>query len=129
MIRTEHQGHKKGRDFWGPPEWASLHAKAAVFRPEKAQAFLAYIYALPDLIPCEECGNHLRENLKKLPPERYLGSNHDLFFWSYTLHDFVNQQHNKYKPHEPPKYSPPYDKVKQYYFSALGSDCKVCNSV
>jgi hypothetical protein len=120
---------KRGRDFWGPSEWTSLHTKAAVYKPEKAQAFKNYINALPDLLPCEECGRHLAANLKKYPVDNYLGNNHDLFFWTYILHDAVNQQHNTYKPDEPKKYSPEFEKVKRFYFKALGEDCKVCDTV
>lgn len=118
---------KRGRDFWGPSEWTALHAKAAAYKPEKAAAFKAYVHALAELLPCEECGKHFAENLKKYPVENYLRNNHDLFYWSYIIHDSVNQQHNIYKPKEPKKYSPPFDKVKQFYFKALGADCKVCS--
>lgn len=120
---------KKGRDFWGPSEWQSLHSKCAVYKPEHASAFLAYINALPSILPCEECGKHLKKNLKDYPPDVYLGNNHDLFFWSYLLHDTVNQQINAANPGKPKKVSPPFDKIKAYYFRALGEDCKVCDTI
>lgn len=121
--------NKTGRSFWGPSEWKSLHSKCAVYKPQYAESFKAYINSLPDLLPCEECGNHFRANLKKYPVDTYLGNNHDLFFWSYLIHDVVNLQINASKPSQPKKISPPFDKVKQYYFRALGEDCKVCNTI
>jgi hypothetical protein len=120
---------KKGRDFWGPSEWKSIHSKCAVYKPESAAAFKKYINSLPDILPCEDCGKHFKKNLEKYPLDTYLGNNHDLFFWSYLIHDVVNQQITEANPSKPPKISPPFDKVKAYYFRGLGEDCKVCNKV
>jgi hypothetical protein len=115
----------KGKDFWGPPVWRTIHIFAASFRPQHSQAFLNFAYSLEELLPCEECRAHLKENLKVLPPEKYLSNNHTLFFWSYALHDMVNQQHNLHSKGKK-KRSPPYDEVKNDYFKALVGDCKVC---
>ncbi len=120
---------KKGRNFWGPPEWISLHTKAAAYKREKAKAFVSYVYCLAELLACDECGGHFLENLKKYPVENYLENNHTLFFWSYLIHDAVNQQINNAKPNEKKKISPPFDSVKAYYFRALGEDCKVCKLI
>jgi hypothetical protein len=124
--RHLHPKRPKGRDFWGAAEWRGIHSKAATYTPNRRDAFLSYIYSLPDLLPCEKCGNHLKENLKALPPEKYMTDNHTLFFWSYALHDMVNQQHNRYYPNEPKKVSPPLEHIKAEYFSALSDECVVC---
>lgn len=68
-------------------------------------------------------------NLKKYPIDKYLCNNHDLFFWTYVLHDAVNQEHNHLKPDEPPKFSPPFDDVKDFYFKALSEECKACQTI
>lgn len=120
---------KKGRAFWGPFEWTSIHTKCAAYKPEKAAAFKTYIYSLAELIPCEDCGKHFLANLKKYPVENYLDNNHNLFFWSYLIHDAVNLQINAANPGNPKKISPKFDKIKSYYFKALGEDCKVCNTL
>ena len=119
---------KKGRAFWGPPFWVSIHSTAAAYKPEKAAAFKRFIQSLPELLPCEECCKNLAANLVKHPVDNYLRNNHDLFMWSYILHDAVNQEHNHRKPREPAKYSPPYDQVKMFYFKALSEECKECQT-
>lgn len=120
---------KKGRDFWGDPEWKAFHTKCAVYKAEKAAIMKTYVYALAELLACEDCGKHFLKNLEKFPIDNFLGNNHDLFFWSYLIHDAVNSQINEQNPRKPKKISPPYDKVKAYYFKALGEDCKVCNTL
>lgn len=119
---------KKGRAFWGPPFWNSIHSVAAAYKPERAEAFKRFVHSLPELLPCEECCKNLTENLKKYPVDGYLRNNHDLFLWSYILHDAVNQEHNHKKPREAPKFSPPFESVKLFYFKALSEDCKACQT-
>lgn len=119
---------KKGRSFWGPQFWSSIHSIAAVYRPEKEEAFMNFITSLTDLLPCDQCRENLKGNLVKYPPTNYLRNNHDLFFWTYLLHDAVNQEHNKHKPQEPKKYSPPFEDVKKFYYKALAEDCKACEN-
>jgi hypothetical protein len=120
---------QKGRGFWGPPQWTALHSIAAAYKPCKKQAFKNYIEALCFLLPCDKCCEHLTNNLTKYPLDPYLGNNHDLFFWTYLLHDAVNQAHNIHKKvGDPPKYSPPFDDVKAYYYRALGEDCTDCQT-
>ncbi|HMP29318.1 MAG TPA: ERV1/ALR-related protein [Saprospiraceae bacterium] len=118
----------KGRDFWGPCQWKSLHSIAASYKPCNAHAFLNYVNSLSYLLPCEQCCQHLGQNLKKFPVEPYLGNNHDLFFWTYLLHDAVNQSHNKDRPNEPKKYSPSFDEIKNYYFKAITGSCQDCEA-
>lgn len=61
--------------------------------------------------------------------DKYLSNNHDLFYWTYILHDAVNQEHNKHAPKGTSmKYSPPYDDVKARYFKALADYCAECKA-
>jgi len=120
---------KKGKDFWGSPAWTTLHSFAAAYRPEKRQSFLNFVKAFPDLLPCDECGEHFRLNLQRIPVENYMKTNSELFFWTYLLHDLVNQQISKHKPASQRKRSPPFDEVKDYYFRALSNDCQVCSTL
>ena len=118
----------KGRDFWGPPTWTTLHSFAAAYKPENAEALDQLIAVLPLLLPCDECGEHLESNLARYPVKRYMRNNHDLFFWTYLLHDAVNQQITR-TPGRSPKYSPPFDTVKAIYFRALSSECQTCSTL
>lgn len=118
---------KKGKPFWGPPIWSTIHIMAASYKPSAAFSFKAFLEALPDLLPCPSCGEHLRKNLEEHPPDKYMRNNHDLFFWTYVLHDTVNSQCNSVmSPNDKKKVSPAFDDAKRYYFSGLGEECKIC---
>jgi hypothetical protein len=57
---------------------------------EKADAMIQFFDSMPDILPCRQCGKHLRENLTLLPFSR-----DDPFRWSVDLHNMVNSQLNK----------------------------------
>jgi hypothetical protein len=122
-------GSKKGKAFWGEPYWITIHCACAAYLPERKREYLTFFSVLPFLLPCEECAAHLVENLKKISPEQYMSSNHDLFFWSYIIHDQVNRDHNIHKPDEPAKSSPPFEDVKNIYFRALSDECNACRRI
>jgi hypothetical protein len=111
---------KTGKNFWGPPEWASMHSKAAAFdgSAEQKKYFKQYIISLTYILPCGECRQHLKANLEAIKIDDYFTNNHSLFLWTYLLHNTVNTQLGKK--------SPPFDVVKRYYFRNMGSDCATC---
>ena len=115
----------RGRDFFGPSMWKTLHCVAVTYKQSKAQSFVNLLHAYVDLLPCAFCGKNLRDKLRTHPPDPYLGSNHDAFFYTYMLHDLANQHISSQHP-ENPKKSPPYLVVKEEYFRALGENCKEC---
>lgn len=116
---------KKGKDFWGSSLWRTIHTFGATFKPENAEKFKMWLELTADLMPCDYCGRNLHKKLRNYPPEPYLTNNDDAFFYSYVLHDLVNQHITEKHP-ENPKVSPPYDDVKTFYFRALGEKCKDC---
>lgn len=78
--------------FWGPPTWFTLHmvsamAESGSFTPPRARVFRAFVFSLPDLLPCDLCRKHLTENLKALPPP----SEGSPLRWSIDLHNRVNR--------------------------------------
>ena len=108
-----------GPEFWGPSLWNTIHSMAADYKPENADRFVGFIHSLRDgLLPCPKCRDHLAENLTKYPIEHYLGSNHDLFYWTYILHDEVNKTKGVR--------SPSYKSVKRRYFNGVVEDCIDC---
>lgn len=119
---------KKGRDFWGGPCWRMIHSFAATYQPHKERAFRTFMKCLTELLPCEVCSAHLKQNLLTFPMDTYLTNNEQLFFWTYTLHDLVNKFHNQHSPNEIPKISPPYDQEKSKYFKALSQACDSCKT-
>ena len=120
---------KKGKDFWGDPYWTTLHSSAAAYKPSREGAFRNLVHSYTELLPCDDCMQKFKINIAKLPMDSYMRNNHDLFFWTYAIHDMVNLDHNHDNPHAPPKKSPPFPEVKQFYFSALAEECKTCKKI
>lgn len=112
--------NKKGKDFFGPVLWQTIHILAATYTPTKENyiAFKNFTVSLMYLIPCDLCKNHFKEFLKAHPIEKYMENNNSLFFWSYLCHDNVNRLQNKK--------SPEYAYVRAFYFNSLKDDCKHC---
>jgi len=113
--------------FWGSSYWRMIHSSAVVYKPtpENAKAFKAMMWSLTKLLPCDVCKINLTKKLTIFPPDQYLGSNEDLFLWTYIIHDLVNKHVSKYHP-DRPKVSPCYDEIKKLYFDNLGKDCSDC---
>jgi hypothetical protein len=105
--------------FWGPRIWAMIHILAVTLRPENADKYQLLLQILVFLLPDSSSRETLNRFLQEHPIEPYLRSNHDAFFYSYILHKDIDTQLNKTD-------IPPYDKVKSFYFSALGEECKEC---
>jgi hypothetical protein len=118
----------KGKAFWGPPIWKTIHIFAATLKPENGQQFKQFLELLTVLLPCDECQHNLRAKLKMIPPDAYLTNNHDAFFYTYLLHDLANEHITTTHPEQPVKQSPNYDEIKFEYFTALSQECKSCSS-
>ena len=114
-----------GREFWGPPIWTTIHILASTLRPENASEFKRFLETLTHLLPCERCKQNLKTKLKMYPPDKYLLNNDDAFFYTYLLHDAVNENITKTNP-KTPKESPNFDNIKSFYFKGLYQECKDC---
>ncbi len=106
---------KYGPKFWGPPIWSMIHILAASFRPADAAYFERFVFLLQKFIPGKEYKQFINNNSIK----PFLLSNDDLFYYTFVLHNYVNEKLNK----PIAKYS----KVKSFYFSSLGKFCGDCN--
>lgn len=78
-----------GPYFWTVIHMACLSAGKDV-PDDKASALTQFFDSMPGVLPCRQCGKHLRENLQILPFDR-----EDPFRWSVNLHNLVNSQLNK----------------------------------
>ena len=94
-------------DFYGRTQWITLHCYAIAYTPDMAPAFVAYVNAIAYLMPCSICRAHFQHNLKKYPINNYLVNRESLFYWTYLLHDEVNNSKGRL--------SPPYHLCRQYY--------------
>lgn len=118
---------KRGKDFWGPRIWDTIHILALTLKPGDGRYFIQFLDSLTHLLPCEECRENLRKKLIELPPERYVTNNYDAFHYTYILHDKANRQISS-MPGAVPKHSPAFEEVKRLYTVALGDDCKSCRA-
>jgi hypothetical protein len=117
---------KKGKDFWGPPIWRTLDILTATFRPQNAEHMKNFLWSLSYLLPCEECGAHLREILTRIPIDAYLTNNHDAFFYNYLVHDTANKRISQKDALQQPKVSPNFNDYKAFIFESLSQECKGC---
>ena len=117
-IAEQYYNNQIGNNvFWGPCFWRMIHAFAASYRPEVKSAFKQFIYSLPGVLPCKICQEHFLRTLTQIPlTDEYLRDSHNLFLWTYLLHDLVNKQLSKV--------SPPFEEIKAQYFNI--NICKTC---
>jgi len=88
-------------DIFGPFLWASIHL-ICLGAPDKLngtqqEMYKAFFQNLPNIIPCESCGENMKKNLNRLPLENsvaLMGSK-ELFKWSIDLHNLVNKELGK----------------------------------
>lgn len=94
---------RKGKTFWGPMIWGSMHSMAISFeKTQKGQppltryAFENFITSIAFLLPCPECRNHFIDNLKlNALTDSDFESNVALFKWTWQLHNTVNKMLGK----------------------------------
>jgi len=84
---------------WGPCIWASIHL-ICLGAPEQFNGnqlnYRKFFDALPYVLPCEKCRDHLIEHLAKHPMDAALaGGRNTLFVWSVQLHNTVNKSLGK----------------------------------
>jgi len=85
--------------IFGPYVWGAIHliclgAPAHLNEEQKTQ-YKKFFTLLPNILPCRNCGDHLKENLHHIPIDDFLDSNKALFIWSVKLHNIVNMQLHK----------------------------------
>ena len=104
-------------EVWGQHFWRMIHSFAATYTPNKKTAFKQFIYALPGILPCDTARANLLKNMKTLPlTEHALANSHNLFLWTYQLHDLFNRNLGKRSPN--------FEEVKETYFN--DRICELC---
>lgn len=88
---------------WGNAYWTMIHiiAKYIVIDSrgnipkEVKHIFINFINCLQKLLPCEKCREHMYQHLKKYPPEKYMDTRINIFYWTVLFHNIVNSTLNK----------------------------------
>lgn len=86
-------------DVWGPSTWTFLHlavmAEPDDFDKSRLMLYKRFYTLLQELLPCQKCRMHLKDNMKSLKNIESLGSKRELFDWTTQLHNLVNKANNK----------------------------------
>ena len=103
-------------EVFGPPLWFSLHVMAAKY-PEtpsdkKKEACRRMLEALPDLLPCEDCGDHFKAFTKTSDLEEACSGRE-------TFSRFLCSAHNGVTARTGKEIFPCEDVVERYATSAL----------
>jgi hypothetical protein len=92
--RVSHNRRIKGFESIGLPSTFSLKIEnfnnSSSLRFQTAASLSQFFDSMPGILPCKQCGKHLKENLAIFPFDRS-----DPFRWSVDLHNLVNSQLNK----------------------------------
>ena len=80
---------------WGPYGWKFMHMVALGYpinpTEEEKQNYKTFFTVLGDVLPCQMCADHYKENLIKFPLTDYILSSTDsLLKWTIDLHNHVN---------------------------------------
>lgn len=80
---------------WGSSTWHTIHllcyTAPPVLSATEQLRYTTFFNALPFVLPCATCSEHLQENYKQYPIEQYVGSQASLFEWSVQIHNAVNR--------------------------------------
>ena len=87
------------KTVWGPAVWKSFHYTALGFPKNPCsidkQHYLKYYESFMYVLPCEECRQHYKHHLSKMPLGEHLGDTKSLFCWTVEMHNRVNRSIGK----------------------------------
>lgn len=82
---------------WGQEGWHFIHTIALTYPTEPTETdkknYLDFFKSLENVLPCNFCADHFKENMVKIPPR--LDNTTELFNWSVDMHNEVNIINNK----------------------------------
>lgn len=88
-----------GPKFWGNSMWNAIGAIALSY-PEtptikEQQDITIFLNSLKDVLPCETCRKHYKENLEKFPLSEAVTSKVNFIKWIIDVRNSINQQNGK----------------------------------
>ena len=86
-------------DVWGPSGWKFMHYVALGY-PETPtdtdkENYRFFYESLGNVLPCQGCADHYKENVLLHPISDHLQSREDLLRWTFDIHNIVNEKNNK----------------------------------
>ena len=86
-------------EIWGPHAWAFIHlstiAEKSPLSKVRLNHYKTFFDILSEIIPCEKCRIHLKDNLLKMKDINTIKSKRELFDWTVELHNIVNRYNGK----------------------------------
>lgn len=80
------------QNVWGKCAWVLIHSIAVNYpenpSPSEKESTINFFMSLGDVLPCQYCRQHYKENLKYLPIKA--DSKMELVWWTIDLHNKVN---------------------------------------
>jgi hypothetical protein len=88
-------------NVWGPSAWAFIHLTAIAepdnFDRARLVFYKQFFVLLQELLPCERCRIHLKQNMSKLKDIEKIQTKRELFDWTTDIHNKVNEITKKQK--------------------------------
>lgn len=85
------------QNIWGKCTWVLIHSIAVNYpehpSPSEKEKTINFFTSLGDVLPCQYCRQHYKENIKVRPINA--NSKMDLVWWTIDLHNRVNQATGK----------------------------------
>lgn len=99
QLRSMYNPNLLTKADWGRPTWFVIHTSALYMSSRISESgfadYIRFLECLRDILPCEICKSHLRENLKFIDFGKCGRDNISLFKCTWELHNIVNRSLNK----------------------------------
>ena len=87
------------KNIWGSYLWYSIHFIALGYprNPSNTDkiSYKNFYENLVNVIPCQDCAEHFKDNLKSFPIDKFLSTREKFFEWTVLLHNQVNKLLNR----------------------------------
>ena len=120
--------------FWGPPGWDFLHSVANNYAnldwklleekgmdDDMRNNYKQFFYYVGKVLPCRYCRKSYKKFYKELPIDNYLYGLDDLLYWTYCIHNKVNDKLRAQGEHDKP--NPSFDEIRKKYRSHNAKSC------
>ena len=121
-------------NFWGPHGWIFIHSIANNYAnldweklkeedkiDEVQEDYEKFFHYLGKVLPCRYCRKSYNEYIKELPIKHYLNGPDDLLYWTYCIHNKVNDKLRSQGEYNKP--NPSFDLVCKRYKSKNAKSC------
>lgn len=108
---------------WGPSGWNLFHNVAISYVPSKENKpiYRAFYESFKYILPCKYCRQSYATFFDSTPIDRFLVSSEQLFYWTYLMHNKVNNKLRNQGFLDSP--NPSYNEIKKMYKEGCYNKC------